>query len=194
MKKGCLITLGILVGFFVLLIIIALCLDDNASTNPSSQSTDSIPTQAESPKGKSLTSSWEYNSSTDPMTDEVTKIATICSDNSHQFAFPYEGGSYLSLSIRQKGQHKNVYIRISKGQFISNISGGSIIVRFDDEQPVTFATSLPSDYSSDLLFIQNTNTFIRKCQTARRIKIQTEFYQEGSRVFEFFTEIPFSFD
>jgi len=47
---------------------------------------------------------WEYKENIDQMRGTKTKFAEITSNNSVNFAFPYNGGSTLDLIIRKRKQ------------------------------------------------------------------------------------------
>ncbi len=188
MKKGCLITVASGVVVFFILIVIGICSDSNEQDENANNGISATTQESTS----ELKSNWEYSESKDPMTDVVKKFASIESENYVNFEFPYNGGSYMTITVREIGNEKDVYIRISKGQFIGNSFNGTntIDVRFDDEKAIIFHTLEPQDLSTDLLFVQETTKFIAKAKTAKEIKISAQFYQEGSRAFTFKTNIP----
>lgn len=132
---------------------------------------------------------WRYSDQEDEMTGKLTKFAQVISENKVNFEFPYNGGSNLELTFRKKGKSLDAaYIRISKGQFVSKYDGASISVRFDDLDPVNYKVSESSTYSTDILFINSKSGFLKRVKNAKTIKIQADFYQEGSKVFTFDTE------
>lgn len=149
----------------------------NAKVEPVDQKSDE-PAKPVSP--------WRHQLDKDEMTDEVTHYYLNNSLNSIRFAFPYEGGSTATFQVRVKGKKKEIIYSISKGQFIgSSLNDGKAVLRFDDEPPMTVSMNEPSDYSSDLVFLGSEQKILSKLKTAKTLKIQTEFYQEGNRVFEF---------
>ncbi len=157
------------------------------STESLSSSMEKSSIEKEDEKG------WEYSENIDEMTSSKTLFATIVSDNSEEFDFPYGGGSDLYLYVRtSKKFGKDVYIKISKGQFICSEYQGTnyVNVRFDEDAPMKFRTSEPSDGSADLLFLGNSTKFINRAKTAKTIKIEAPFFQEGWRVFTFTTDKP----
>ena len=176
--------------FLVVLFALALCTpDDSPSETTSESSTDSSATEdaPEVKKGKKTV--WEYHQAIDEMTDKTTYYATIESENEVKFDFPYNGGSSLTLTIRDSPQYgKNIYIKISKGQFNYGINGTNIKVRFDDSEPITVHCNQPSDYSTDVLFLDNFNKVLNKIKESSTMKINAEFFSEGTRTFTFKTE------
>lgn len=134
--------------------------------------------------------SWHISTSTDEMTDKEIVVASLRSVNTVDFDFPYEGGSFLTMSVRKWNGDIDVYFKISKGQFVcSEYKGTDIVsIRFDDEDAVQYKVVEPSTGNSDILFIKSSSSekaILSKCKKAHTIKVQTNFYSEGSRVFVF---------
>lgn len=141
----------------------------------------------------SVNNEWEYDSKDDEMTNSKSYFATILSDNGEVFAFPYdeEGGSHLMATVRQtKKSGTDVILGISKGQF----NGQYVSVKFDDNAAKKYKAYSADDGSLDVLFIDNAKDFIAKAKTAKTIKIEAEFYQEGNRVFTFTADKPLKWD
>lgn len=136
---------------------------------------------------------WNYESEIDEMDGSTTKRAIVLSSNIVEFDFPYNGGSTLGICVRNTKKYgTDVMISISKGQFISSEYNGTnyVTVRFDNNVPIKFTTVEPSDYSNDLLFLQNPKKFIKLAKKAKTIKIEAPFFNEGSYVFTFDTNKP----
>ena len=197
MKFGC-------VGFIVIIFIsiVASLFSDDEPSNSNSFSSAYSSTYKEEPKltpeqirekarqdsiREANASYWRYGEDKDEMTDKITYLAKIESDNRVQFDFPYDGGSTLELVIRRKkGVSKDVYIKISKGQFNSIYSvGGYVTVRFDDKPAKKYSISESLTHDSDVRFLSNESQFIKELGTAKVLKIQADFFQEGSRTFTF---------
>lgn len=140
--------------------------------------------QAEADAMKELYS-WSYETEKDDMSDEVNRFASITSPDVAEFDFPYEGGQYLTLTIREMDGLEAVLIQISKGQFHTNYDDEFVLVKFDGNDPVKYSVSEPSDGSSNVLFINNDQDFISKLKKAKTLKIEAQFYNNGSRVFSF---------
>ena len=136
---------------------------------------------------------WNYESEIDEMDGSTTKRAIAVSSNVVEFDFPYNGGSTLGICVRKTKKYgTDVMISISKGQFVSSEYNGTnyVTVRFDNNAPIKFTTVEPSDYSNDLLFLQNSKKFIKLAKNAKTIKIEAPFFNEGSYVFTFDTKKP----
>ena len=136
---------------------------------------------------------WSYENEVDEMDGSTTKRAIIESSNEVEFDFPYQGGSTLGICVRKTKKYgSEVLISISNGQFLSNDYNGTnyVTVRFDNNAPVKFLTTEPADYSSDVLFLENSKKFIKLAKNAKTIKIEAPFFNEGSYVFTFNANKP----
>lgn len=141
------------------------------------------------------TKHWQISRTIDEMTDKERVVASLRSRNKVEFDFPYDGGSYLTMSIRRWNNDLDVYFTISEGQFVcSEYQGTDIVsIRFDDEEAVKYKVVESSSGRSDILFIKSSSsekTILSKCKKAHTIKVQANFYDDGSRVFTFEPEEP----
>lgn len=145
--------------------------------------TDSVMTQVDE---KETESNWEYSEYPDEMSDDTTYLASVVSENSVDFDFPYDGGSTLTLTVRKSPQYgSDIYIKISKGQFNSGIYGQKIKVRFDENKAFDVNCRTASDGSSDLLFLTNYKKLIAQLKQSKTLKVSCEFWNEGTRTFTF---------
>ncbi len=128
---------------------------------------------------------WSYSTDTDKMTSKLDYFAEIEAKDVLNFSAPYDGGSTASLIIRNKAKQNDVMLKVSKGQFNAGTEGESIKIRFDNDQPVTYTATEPSDGSTDALFIGHESTLIKKLKTAQKIIIEAEFYEDGLKTMEF---------
>ena len=177
------------IPLFVLVLVIIVSVassDEGSSTNESKEQV--VAANAET-KSEQKTK-WEYNESVDEMSEKTTFFATLTSDNEVNFDFPYDGGSSLSITVRQDPKYgKDVYFRISKGQF-SNSYNGSVSVKFGNGSIEKYNCSGSSDADTGILFLNgNVSSFIKKLKTAKQIKVQASFFQEGDRTFTFTTPV-----
>lgn len=177
------------IPLFVLVLVIIVSVassDEGSSTNESKEQV--VAANAETKSGQKT--KWEYNESADEMSEKTTFFATLTSDNEVNFDFPYDGGSSLSITVRQDPKYgKDVYFRISKGQF-SNSYNGSVSVKFDNGSIEKYNCSGSSDADTGILFLNgNVSSFIKKLKTAKQIKVQASFFQEGDRTFTFTTPV-----
>ncbi len=166
------------------------------SCNSSQKSSSSDSTKTDTGKAKTAdaakedkpaaTNSWVYKTDTDKMTSKVNHHAILIATNKLDFEAPYDGGSTASIVIRQKGKGSDVLLVVDKGQFNCEITDGcKVNIRFDNNQPISFQASEPSDGSSTILFISPEKKFIANVKKAKKMIVQAEFYQSGLRTMEF---------
>lgn len=130
---------------------------------------------------------WHTYDKKDEMSGNVIKFASLKSINYINQRFPYEGNTYMEMTIRRK-KTTDVYFVIDRGQIQCSEYNGTdrINIKFDDEQPITFRTSEAQSGSSDIIFLSgNTKRFIEKCKKSKQIKVQIPIYEYGQAVFEF---------
>lgn len=126
---------------------------------------------------------WYYNSKEDKM-GATSKTATVFANEELQFQFPYSGGSIASFTIRKKNG-TDMFLKVSKGQFMTNIDGGECRIRFDSDPPKTYTTSGSDDNSSDIIFFNSEQAILKRLKRAKKMVVEVSFYQEGSRQIEF---------
>lgn len=132
-------------------------------------------------------SQWDYSHDEDAMTGKVSHTATVESENTVEFGFPYNGIQHGHLTIRRHPRYGNdIIFAVEKGQLLCpSYEGCSVLVRFDDGEPVSFSANPPADNSTESIFISNYDRFLSKMRSAKRVRISPRVYQEGSVVFTF---------
>ena len=184
MKKFIVITLGVLV-------FMGACINSNnssASASDETANTEEVTDSVNTDTNEVSEKTWDFTSDTDDMDDSVNKYYSLRSDNFANFDFPYQGDSYLTITVRyMKKYGYDVLLNIDKGQMIGNEYNGTnyVRVRFDNGKAEKYYYNEPNDGSADCVFIKNTSKFIKKCKTAKTIIIEQEFYQEGVHQFKF---------
>lgn len=144
--------------------------------------------QAASDKARrqSLGLTWNYADGEDKMSGKPVRQAYVSSINTVDFKFPYGGVQRATLTIRKHPRWgTSVYVAIEKGQFVCGYDDCDVRVRFSNGNAQRMSASEPDDHSSDLLFISNAASFIAQARKSEKVFIEADFYQEGSRVFEF---------
>ena len=193
MKKGCLWAICI----FVILIIIGKCVGDDNTANTDNVNTDNANTEKvtqNNTEDSSEEKTWTHYEKKDEMRGHIDKYDFITSDNAVDFEFPYHGGSSLQMVIRHSVKYgTDVYLRIEKGQFSGNEFSGSnyVAIKFDNEAIKNYYFVEAEDGDSEIIFLKKTRELISKCKTAKNIKIEAPFFQEGRRVFHFHVDIPY---
>ena len=140
----------------------------------------------EAEEQKRLGLKWNYDESEDEMGRGKVKNAMVHSRNQIEFGFPYSGPQRAVLQLRKHPKYgRDVIIYIERGQFLCGIDGCSVQVRFGSGKPLAFRASGPTDHSTTVLFISNYDKFVGNTKKVGKVYIEAEFYQEGSKVFEF---------
>jgi hypothetical protein len=132
-------------------------------------------------------SKWEYRSESDKMGRGVTKFASLPSENTLTFGFPYAGGSHAQLILRSSPKYgKNVAVTIEPGQFsCPSYDGCKVSVRFDDGALQSFRGSPSTDWNPKVLFLNPYDRFLSQLRKAKHVRIEAPFFQEGEQVMEF---------
>ena len=118
---------------------------------------------------------WQYTRS------GTTHKATITSPTRLQFAFPYEGGSTATLTLRQRNGSTSVYIEVSKGQFNRSFQGGSARVRFDNRPAESFELLAAENGRANILFFGDEQRLIQRIRAARQLVVDIDFAGQGIR-------------
>lgn len=128
---------------------------------------------------------WSYTTSQDQLRGSAIYRASIDSQNSAYFDFPYGGGSTLTMTVRKHPSYgTDVIFDISKGQFICHVDDCAGTINFGDG-PETIGLIEPEDNSSDTLFASDAEDVIAKLKKAKKVIVELPFYQEGNRQFTF---------
>jgi len=136
----------------------------------------------------SLAGTWEYRSTSDRMTSQITSSAQISSDNSLSLSFPYQGANRGRLSVRVASDGDvSVAFAIDKGQLVFDGDECCIRMRFDDAAPQAFSIIKPNDKSANIVFIRDHQRFIAAAFKAKRILVEMTIFRQGQQVSEFRT-------
>lgn len=135
-----------------------------------------------------LAAKWSYRVDDDPMTSRKARYASIESENTLSFDFPYQGEQHGRLMLRDHPTHgRDVMVLIDKGQILCpSYEDCSIRVRFDEGKSQRWSAAGPADNSSTVIFLRNEGGFIQKLRGAKVIRIQIPVYQEGEPMLEFY--------
>jgi hypothetical protein len=134
---------------------------------------------------------WDYSQFEDEMGRGKVYTATIQSSNTINLDFPYNGEQHGMLMLREHPSHgKDVVFKIERGQLLDSEYNDPVVVRFDSDKPLTFASVGASDHSTETLFLRGNAfpTFSARLKTAKTVRIQAPIYQGGNQVFMFDVE------
>jgi hypothetical protein len=135
---------------------------------------------------KPAKSNWHYKQYDDEMGRGKIKTATIKSVNKVEFGFPYEGAQRATLQLRNHPKSGlDLILSIEKGQFACGVYTCPVEIKFDDGKAEKYGGRLPSDNSTDTLFLTNETFFLEDAKKSKKILVEANFFQEGSFVFRF---------
>lgn len=168
-------------------------LDSIATAAPAGESSkpeatrEASATSQETKRGRS----WSTSISTDPMTGEKTRQATLRSENAVHFDFPYGGKQHGTLIVRDHPQYgKDVIFKIERGQILCDAWSGAnmrcpVKVRFGDGGAASWTAMPPADHGTETIFSGDYGEFVSKMQNVDTVRIQINVYQEGAPTFTF---------
>jgi hypothetical protein len=162
--------------------------DDKKAQTTDTNTTASTTTATPAAAPATPASNWTYEEDTDKMTSKVDYFAYTENTNDFNLKAPYEGAKCTLMIMNKKGKN-SVMFKVSTGQIMaaSELEGGKITVRFDSDEAGTYSTSSASDGSSEVVFLHPEAKFVERLKTAKKVLIQTEFYDNGTKVLEFNT-------
>lgn len=177
--------LAVIIGMPILIAVLGKITSNDKDSATSSSATPAA--QATAPQADQLPKTpWQYTSNPDSMGKGTVYYAANVSTNTLDFKFPYTGEQHATLTLRKHPRQGNdVLFSIERGQFVCMIDRCSVLVRFDDGDSVRFNAVEPSDHSTTALFLTPFDKFYSRMQKAKRVRIQADFYQEGSRTLDF---------
>lgn len=138
-------------------------------------------------KEKATWGNWQYSSTEDMATGKTSYSATLDSENTLNFGFPYAGTQNGRLTLRRHPRYGfDAIISIQQGQILcSEYSNPHILIRFDNSSPSRYECAEPADNSSTYTFIRGADRFVRGMESASIAYVTLTFYQEGSQTLKF---------
>lgn len=135
---------------------------------------------------------WDYLTRGEKMTGKSEHTATLQSDTSLAFAWPYNGRNMGVILVRKHPEYgTNVIVTIEKGQILCRTYDPcTVSVKFDNKAPMRFSGTPPADHRSTAVFLTPTARFIAEASKAKTILVQLNVYQQGSPVIEFSAVTP----
>lgn len=130
---------------------------------------------------------WKYETKKDPMTDQVSAVATLKSPTKVKLAPPY-GATGGELVVDADGGHVNrIRLIVNRGQLLSS---EGLVLRLDDGEPLQLRTVSAADGSSRFLSVvgfsnDDLPALAARIAAASRLRVQATFYGDGEHVFEF---------
>lgn len=137
---------------------------------------------------------WKYGKQPDEMRKITRTTALMKSSNSHQFSFPYQGGSKLSLVIWNDPARPANELREYVGLFISRGQFGCYVtepcefhLKIDDQEPAGLFAYVDDDPGVLWLTDGSSTRVLEALPTAKSMIIEVPIYQHGAKQFKFST-------
>jgi RNA polymerase subunit RPABC4/transcription elongation factor Spt4 len=133
-------------------------------------------------------SRWTYDTSRDEVRNAEIKTANLLSDNQIQLSAPYDGGTKAQILIRRHPEYGvDVMIKASPSQIICDSYDGCSIDINIDGKTQKLRMLKPADYDSELLFVSNGPSLVRKLKVSKKVVLELPFYSNGNGQFQFTT-------
>ncbi len=199
-NSGCGTLIGVAVLIVVALALIGQCSSNTSPTTSSSANQTSTPhasaalvnqPQASTSPARATApqpgSQWDYRQDKDPMGKGAAYFASVLSNNTVNFGFPYSGAQHATLTLRTHPRYgRDVILSIERGQFLCpSYDGCTVLVRFDDGKAMHYSAASAADNSTETIFIRGYSSFVTHLEKSKRVRISANVYQEGAPVFEF---------
>lgn len=154
------------------------------ASNAAGQTTNPEPEEA-SPAVEAT--DWSINEQKDELRGTTDKFASVTSQNSVSFDFPYCCDSRLQITVRKTAQYgQDVIFQISDGQFVCGIYDCTGMISIDGK-PEQLSLNNPADHDPKVLFAKYPDAIIKKLKSSSKVIVELPFYQEGNRQFTFET-------
>jgi hypothetical protein len=123
------------------------------------------------------------------MTDQQTATASVSSEETVEFGFPYQGKQSATLVVRHgPGNASDVFMYLQKGQIecsAYSTLGCPVRLRFDSGKPELLNGGPPDDHDSSFVFLPNPSYLIRRIASATKLRVEVTVYRQGTHVFTF---------
>lgn len=186
MNKSLKTVLLFVVGMTVISYLLNKCSSDKSSKPSLANKVDTASAAVPKIEVAEPASNWRYEETQNEMDGIKSYYATATSSNEIEFEFPYQGGSTASVILRNTNGKNEVMLAISKGQFIASFGGADYIrAKFDNDKPMSLSYGMPSDGSSNTIFLGGTSKFMAKLKVSKKLIIEAEFYDAGTKTMRF---------
>lgn len=129
---------------------------------------------------------WEYRDITDQMSGRVIHTATIASAGAVPFGKLNGGPQVATITLRASDQEAgDVMLSFAMASFSCAPAACSVLLTFDKRKAVRCSTWKPSDKPLRFIFLQCADRFRRDLLTAKKLRIDAAFDNDGSRQMTF---------
>lgn len=181
---------GPLIGFAIIATILILVFADKDSSPPleSTQNT-AVNTQTAKVLPIQTINSWKYQKSDSDISGKLLSGAILLSNNTIDLEFPYQGGTYARIIVRNHPRHgKDIVFAVNKGQLNCQYDNCYINLKFDNGKVIKNYVTKPDDGSSLAYFLSNYNKIIKQIKKSKTMFVEVTFFQQGTHTFEFNVE------
>jgi hypothetical protein len=112
----------------------------------------------------------------------ITKYAILNSENTVMLDWPYWEQRAI-LNVRKVWHKTDILFSILKWQI--STYNKTARLKFDNEKPIYAKLTWTSDWSSETVFLWNTNLILKKLKYAKTLKIELEYYSNWKHISEF---------
>jgi hypothetical protein len=121
---------------------------------------------------------WLIDEKVNEETGRKDRLAILTSSDKLFFNEPYNGGSTLSLNIRNLNNKLEIYLIIYKGEF--ETEEGDVEFKFENNRTLACKiTRAENDY--DRIFLSNEDSLVDLIKTSKSFVVEAPFYGEGRK-------------
>lgn len=132
---------------------------------------------------------WNYGQGVDDITGKAWHHAEITSDDYNRLSWPYEGDTYLTITVRKHPRFRgDVAFRVDRGQILCSSYDGCAGAISIDGKAEKLTLAEPADNSSDVVFAAYDAAIIRKLKGAKKVVVELPMYRNGNVSWTFSAE------
>lgn len=135
---------------------------------------------------------WTYAKVSDEMRKSVSIRARLISQNSHQFDFPYHGGSRLSIIVWKHPDKPDVYDNFEVGLFLnkgqiscSRADGCEIRIRVDNDEIESYDAQPSEDGGLIWITDNHATRFMNALDAGKRMIVEIAVFRHGDKQYRF---------
>ena len=121
---------------------------------------------------------WVFDEKVNEETGRKDRLAILTSSDKLFFNEPYNGGSTLSLNIRNLNDKLEIYLIVFKGEF--GTEEGDVKFEFDNNWTLT-SKIIRAENNDDRIFLSNQDSIIDLIKKSKSFVVEAPFYKEGRK-------------
>ncbi|WP_421839416.1 hypothetical protein [Novosphingobium sp.] len=157
----------------------------NTATTKAAATTGSAAT---APAGAEEVTAWVYQTKKDEMRGGEDRFAQVDALEPIKLDFPY-GEQTGQILVRQSSKFGfDILVGVPSGQILCNsFQNTHVSVKFDNGPVQKFACTDANDGSNNMVFIENSKSFLSQLKKSRKTVVEAEFFQNGLQQMTFNT-------